>query len=276
MKLAKGNIYVPKEGKTGKVKYLCICAHTGDCESMAIDGIQRGYRAKKYSFACVVSADGSDVAKTGKYSEYTDGQMRAVRASEQKKAAELGRYNSLYFLKYDTSEIRDPENEAIINDYVAIIKELKPRIIYTHSVLDADPDHISVAVKVINALRKMKKGEQPTLVYGCEANRSLDWVNPAKIVAFDVSKNVRLQKELLNVHHTQQEGVKDLCKAAMGRRLYNSLYNTNTKSSDAKLVSRAINMTTLMRRKELPIKRFAMSYLDDIYGMINDAMDIAL
>ena len=87
MKLKKGYVYLPKSRKDGKVKYLCICAYPSDCEIMSIDGIQRGYRAKKYAFSCVSTS-----------SVFSDGKTSVIDL--QKKAAEIGRYNSLYLLKY--------------------------------------------------------------------------------------------------------------------------------------------------------------------------------
>lgn len=276
MELNKGTIYLPKERKGGPVKYLCICAEPIDAEMMAIDGIQRGYRAQKYTFACVVSSDGATCPRKGKYLNYTDGQMKAVRISEQKKASEIGRYNSVYFLKYSKSEVLDPENEDIINEYVKIIKELKPRLIYTHSLLDSNPINVSVAVKVINALRKMKKGEQPKQLYGCELSRELDWVDKEKITIFDVSKNIRLQKQLLSVYHSQIDGGKDYLKAALGRRYEIATFFDANKIDEFKLASRVINMTTLLRRKDLPIKKYAMSFVEYLYGEINDSMDRSL
>lgn len=275
MELKKGSIYLPKEGKKGPVKYLCICADAGDTEIMAIDGIQRGYRAKKYTFATVITSDGLSLERAGKLAKATDRKVNTTKNREQKAAAEIGRYNSVYFLSHKTDEILDQENEDIVNEYLEIIKELKPRIIYTHSILDRDPTHVSVAVKVINALRKLRKGQMPAVLYGCEMWRDLDWVDPSKVISFDVSHNIRLQKQLINVHQSQNAS-RDFINATIGRRYVNATYSRSEKKKDAKLTARAINMTTLLRRKEYPIKRFAMSFVDDLYTSINDSMDRSL
>lgn len=275
MKLKKGSIFLPKARKTGPVKYLCVCAHPSDCEIMAIDGIQRGYRAQKYSFSCVVTTDGSENERGGKYLKSSDKRMSNVLASEQRKAAELGRYNSVYFMNYKAEEARDQENEDIVAEYIEIIKELKPRIVYTHSLLDRDPTHVCVAVKVINALRKLRKGDQPKVVYGCEMWRDLDWIDKDKIVSFDISKNIRLQRQLISVFKSQIIN-RDYINAAIGRRYVNAAFSRDDKKKEAKLTARAINMTTLLRRKELPIKRYAMSFIDDLYSEINDSMDRSL
>ena len=275
MELKKGIVYTPRRGKKGPVKFVCICAHPDDCEIMAIDGIQRGYRASKYTFACVVTTDGADSERSGRYAKATDKRMIQVVMSEQKRAANIGRYHSVYFMNYTSEEARDQENEDIINDYVQIIKELKPRIIYTHSILDRHPTHVAVAIKVINALRTMKKGDQPKVLYGCESERNLDWINPSKVVTFNVSKNLRLQRQLITVHKSSNMS-RDYVNAAIGRRLVNAVFNRDEKKKNAKLTAKAINMTTLLRRKEFPIKRYAMSFIDDLYSDINDMMDRTL
>jgi len=260
MKLKKGFVYLPKARKDGKVKYLCICAYPNDCEIMSIEGIQRGYRAKKYSFACVST---SCFAKDGKTNI----------ADFQKKASEIGRYNALYVLKHKFEDIKDSENEEIIKEYVELINEIKPRIIYTHSLLDNDPIHVAVAIKVINALRTMRRSQHPKVIYGCEVNRDLDWVKEEKLVYFDNSKNVKLQKQLIAVYKTKKDD-SHLVESAIGKRFSNAGFFTNKK--EYKLSTRAINMTTLLRRKDYPIKKFAMSFVDDLYTEINDAMDRSL
>ncbi|MCQ2086778.1 MAG: PIG-L family deacetylase [Bacilli bacterium] len=275
MELSKGSIYTPRKGKKGPVKFVCICAHPDDCELMAIDGIQRGYRATKYTFACVVTTDGLDAERCGRYLKMTDKRMVNILANEEKKAANIGRYNSVYFMNYSSEEARDQDNQDIINEYVEIIKELKPRVIYTHSLLDRHPTHVAVAVKVINALRTMKKGDQPKVLYGCESERNLEWVAPEKIVTFNISKNMRLQRQLISVHKSQNLA-RDYVNAAIGRRYVNAVFNKVETKKNAKLTAKAINMTTLLRRKEYPIKRFAMSFIDDLYGELNDMMDRTL
>ena len=275
MDLKKGEIYIPKTGKKGPVKFVCICAHPDDCELMAIDGIQRGYRAAKYTFSCIVTTDGADSERTGKFAKATDEKMAEVAISEQKKAATIGRYNSVYFMNYSSEETRDQDNEDIVNEYIEIIKELKPRIIYTHSILDRHPTHVAVAIKVINALRTMKKSEQPKVLYGCESERDLDWLDQSKVVTFDVSKNMRLQRQLISAHKSANMS-RDYVNACIGRRLVNAVFNRDEKKKNAKLTAKAINMTTLLRRKDYPIKRFAMSFVDDLYVEINDMMDKTL
>ena len=276
MKLKKAITYVPKNGKPGPVKYLTICAHQDDNEIMAIDGVMKGYRSLKYSFACVVTADGGGSARTGKFADYTDEMMKKVRIEEQKAAADVGRYHVLHLLNYSSKEIKQQENDDIVDDYVEIIREYKPKVLYTHSILDKHPTHLGVVTKVIKALRKLSPEEQPKIIYGCEVWRDLDWVADNKKVCFDVSHNVRLQKRLLNVFESQIAGGKAYTNATIGRRYNNATYAQSHSVDSAKMVAYAINMTKLIKDPELPMKKYALSFVDDLYTEINDAMDIIL
>lgn len=257
-------IYYPKNRKSEPVKWLCICAHQDDCEIMAIDGILKGYYSKKYSFALVETTDGGGSARTGKFKDYTDEEMKAVRIKEQKEASEVGKYHSLYMLNYSSKEVKEKENDDIVKDYIEIIKELKPQVIYTHSILDKHPTHIGVAKKVIQAIRELPKEYQPKLFYGCEVWRGLDWISDGKKVGFDVSRNERLQKELLNVFESQIAGGKAYTKASIGRRYQNATYYQSHSVDSYKMVSYAIDMTPL-KNPNLPIKEFALSFVDDLY-----------
>ena len=273
MDLIKGKIYLPKQRKNQPVKWLCICAHQDDCEIMAIDGILKGYYSKKFSFALVETTDGGGSARTGKFKDYTDEEMKAVRIKEQRQAAEIGRYNSLYMLNYTSKEVKDRNNEQIVKDYIQIIKELKPQVIYTHSVLDKHPTHIGVVLKVIKALRSLPKNEQPKLFFGCEVWRGLDWISDEKKIGFDVSRNEKLQKKLLDVFESQIAGGKAYTKASIGRRYQNATYFQSHSVDSYKMISYAIDMKPLLDNPNLSVKDFALSFVDDLKNEISDVLE---
>ena len=273
MKLNKGIVYLPKNRKPGKVKYLCICAHQDDNEIMAVDGILKGYYSRKYSFALVVTADGGGSARTGEFKDYTDEMMKKVRIEEQKEASEIGRYNSLYLLNYSSKEIKEKENDSIVNDYLEIIKELKPQVIYTHSILDKHPTHVGVVLKVIKVLRSLPKEEQPKLFYGCEVWRGLDWIDDNKKIGFDVSRNEKLQKKLLNVFRSQIAGGKAYTKASIGRRYANATYFQSHSVDTYKMISYGIDLKPLLKNPDLSVKEYALSFVDDLRNEIDVLLD---
>lgn len=272
MKLQKGQVYLPKNRNANPVKWLCICAHQDDCEIMAIDGVLRGFYSKKNSFSLIETTDGGGSARTGKFKDYTDEEMKAVRIKEQQKASEIGKYHSLYLLNYSSKEVKDRNNAQIVEDYVNIIKELKPQVIYTHSLLDKHPTHIGVALHVIKALRSLPKEDQPKVLYGCEVWRGLDWINDERKVGFDVSRNLRLQKQLLDVFESQIEGGKEYTKASIGRRYQNATYYQSHSVDSYKMVSYAIDMTELLKNKELSPRDFALSFVSDLKEEISETI----
>ena len=272
MELNKGTIYLPKSRKSEPVKWLCICAHQDDCEIMAMDGILKGYYSKKYSFALVETSDGGGSARTGEFKDYTDEMMKAVRIKEQEEASEVGRYNSLYMLNYTSKEIKDKANDAIVDEYVKIIKKLRPEVIYTHSVLDKHPTHIGVVLKVIEALRKLPKEEQPKVFYGCEVWRGLDWISDDKKIGFNVSRNEKLQKKILNVYRSQIAGGKAYTKASIGRRYANATYFQSHSVDSYKMISYGIDMRPLLKNPQLSVKEFALSFVKDLEKEISETI----
>ena len=268
MKLAKGTIFFPENRKTGRVKYMAFVAHAGDAEMMAIDGICRGYRARKYPFSCIVTCNDNDLFEGKENIEA----LKETRMNEQKAASELGRYNSCFFLNYDASQVKDPCDEEIVKEIAHIIKYLKPRVIYTHSLLDRDFTNVAVAIKVIYAIRSINRGAQPKVIYGCEHSRDLDWINKNKVVEFNNSKNIRFQRKLVACFETKGDSKRPLPKAVIARRVANATFSEKGDNS-FRLVSRAINMTNVARNSNLPVRKFAMSFVDDLYGDILEGLE---
>lgn len=273
MKLNKGLIYYPRSRKSGSVKWLCICAHQDDCEIMAIDGILKGYYSKKYSFALVETTDGGGSARSGKFKDYTDEEMKKVRIKEQQAASEVGKYHSLYMLNYSSKEVKQKVNEDIVNDFMEVIKELRPQVIYTHSILDKHPTHIGVVLKVIEAVRRLPKEYQPKLFYGCEVWRGLDWISDDRKIGFDVSRNEKLQKKILDVFESQIAGGKAYTKASIGRRYQNATYYQSHSVDSFKMVSYAIDLLPLIKDKKLTVLQYALSFIDDLKNEIVSVLD---
>lgn len=273
MTLKRGTIYLPKNRNDKRVKYLCICAHQDDNEIMAMDGVLKGIRSKNYSFALVVTADGGGSARTGEFKDYTDEMMKEVRIKEQQEAAEIGRYHSLYLLNYPSKDIKDKNNKDIVEEYKNIIKKLRPEVIYTHSVLDKHPTHLGVVVKVIQALRELPKEYQPKVFYGCEVWRGLDWISDERKIGFDLSRNVKLQKKILDVFKSQIAGGKEYTKASLGRRYANATYFQSHSVDTYKLMNYGIDMLPLIKDKNLSIKDFALSFVDELRDEISNALE---
>ena len=269
MKLTKAEVYYPSTRKNKTIKYLCFAAHQDDVEIMAFDGILKGYLSKAYSFAAVVTTDGGGSVRTGEYKDYTDDMMKKVRIDEQKQASEIGKYEVLYLLNYSSKEVKNPDTESLIDDYVEILKEIKPQVVYTHNLLDKHDTHVAVAIKVIKAIRRLPKELRPKVVYGCEVWRDLDWVNPEMKIEFNVTKKPKLAKDILNVFKSQIAGGKRYDLATTGRRLANATYAQSHSVDNAKRVSVAIDLTPLIVNPNLSLKQYVLSYIDGFKNTVN-------
>lgn len=272
MKLNKGFIYIPKSAKNKKIKYLGIAAHQDDIEIMAFDGISKGYRSKKYSFAAIVTCDGSGSARSGKYKNYTDEMMKKTRILEQQKASEIGKYEKLYMLNYSSGEVKNPNNDDLVDEYYKIILDIQPEVIYTHNLLDKHLTHLGVVCKVIKALRKLPKDKQPKVVYGCEVWRDLDWVSDKYKIEFDVSKNIKLAKDILNVFDSQIVGGKRYDLATIGRRYSNATYCASHNVDSCKMISYAIDLTPLMVDINIDIKQYALYLIKEFKNEVEQSL----
>ena len=109
-----------------------------------------------------------------------------------------------------------------------------------------------------------KKEEQPKLFYGCEVWRGLDWISDERKIGFDVSRNEKLQKQLLNVFKSQIAGGKAYTKASIGRRYANATYFQSHSVDTYKMISYGIDLKPLLKKPNLSIKEYALSFVDDL------------
>lgn len=277
---SQAEIFVPDglepAGALARTTHLAIGAHHDDLEIMAIDGILRCFQQPEQWFAGVVMSDGAGSPRTGVYANYSNEQMMAVRAREQKKAAALGDYAAQIFLGYPSSAIKDGDNQEPVSDLIAILRAAQPRIVYTHNLADKHLTHVGVAVKVIRALREMPLDQRPDKVYGCEVWRALDWMLDAEKVVFDCSTQTNLQAALLGVFDSQVSGGKRYDLATMGRRLANATYFASHETDDAMGLAYAMDLTPLMEDDELDITGYVQGYIDrfaqDVKKRIDDVI----
>jgi LmbE family N-acetylglucosaminyl deacetylase len=172
----------------------------------------------------VVVTDGRGSPRDDLYKDYTDEQMRLVRFKEQRKAAFVGEYAAQVILDYPSKQVKDAADPHPVQDMIALLRAAKPRLVFTHNLADKHDTHVSVALRVIAAIRSLPEAERPQKLYGCEVWRDLDWVPDRDKVAFDLSKHENLQAALLGVFDSQISGGKRYDLASMGRRRANATY----------------------------------------------------
>ena len=253
---------VPAEEAFKQTTHLAVSAHQDDIEIMAYDGILRCFGKSDEWFGGVVVTNGAGSARDGIYAEYTDAQMRAIRKTEQKKAACIGEYSFAALLDYTSAQVKDPDDTTVIEELAALIEAAGPRVIYTHNLADKHDTHIGIVVKLIQALRQIDSGYCPEKLYGCEVWRNLDWVNDEEKVFFDVSAHPNLAASLLGVFDSQICGGKRYDLATAGRRLGNATYSASHSVDDASALIYAMDLTPLVTDHTMDICEYVTGYID--------------
>lgn len=262
----------PAEYALNRTTHLSVGAHQDDLEIMAYHGISECFGAEDKWFTGVVVTNGSGSPRNGKYASFSDEEMIELRKQEQKKAAIIGEYSAVALLDYTSIQVKDNTLEDANRDLEMIIKASKPKVIYTHNLLDKHETHIAVAIRVINTLRELPDEYLPEKLYGCEVWRGLDWMNDEDKVILDVSSNLHVAYSLIEVFDSQICGGKRYDLATVGRRVTNATYSASHDTDKATAVNFAMDMTPLIKHKSRDIESFVLEYVDrfrdDVRGKI--------
>jgi LmbE family N-acetylglucosaminyl deacetylase len=252
---------LPAEEALARTTHLCLAAHQDDIEIMAAHPILTCFQQMDKWFTGVVVTDGRGSPRDDLYKDYTDEAMRVVRFKEQKKAAVIGEYAAQVLLDYPSKAIKDGSNKQAVEDIVKLLKATRPQIVYTHNLADKHDTHVGVALKVIEAVRQLPKGELPEYLYGCEVWRDLDWMIDADKVAFDCSAHENLQMALVGVFDSQICGGKRYDLATMGRRKAHATYYASHGTDTTTGLTFGMDLTPLMRDPGLDPGDYVQDYL---------------
>ena len=196
-------IYIPDnepvEQALTRTTHLCIAAHQDDIEIMAAQPIIECFQQADKWFTGVTVTDGRGSPRNSLYKDYTDDEMRLVRFKEQRKAAMVGEFAAQIMLDFPSKVIKDASRNEPVDDIVAVLRATKPKFVYTHNLADKHDTHVAVALRVIEALRKLDQAERPERCVGCEVWRALDWMVDLDKVTMDLSEHENLQASLLGV-----------------------------------------------------------------------------
>lgn len=253
-----------------RTTHMAISAHQDDIEIMAYDGIAKCFGSDDQWLCAVVVTNGAGSPRNGLYANYTDEEMQRVRKLEQKKAAYVGEYGALALLDYTSNEAKDCNNNKVIDEIKELIKVARPKVVYTHNLVDKHDTHVAVAIRVIKAIRLLPFELRPEKLYGCEVWRSLDWLNDKDKVLFDVSAHKNIAAAVLGVHDSQICGGKRYDLATEGRRLANATFSASHGTDSSSTVSFAMDLTPLIINDSLDISEFIQSYID---GFRNDVVN---
>lgn len=261
----KAEIFIPNalniEDALSRTTKLCIAAHHDDIEIMAASAIVDCYECDTQHFCGVVVADGGGSPRNGAYQNYTDEQMKVVRADEQKKASVIGKYTAQLMLCYPSTEIKDKQNDTVTDELASILLKTSPQEVFTHNLADKHPTHIGVVYHVIKAIRSLPKEKRPKKLYALEVWRGLDWLRDSDKQVFSTTKNQKLQAELLEVFVSQISGGKRYDLAAMGRRLSNATFFESHATDELSSAIYGLDLTPLIEQDNLSIKDYILEFV---------------
>ncbi len=231
LSLESAELYVPdgveETAALARTTHLCVAAHQDDIEIMAYAGVIQCFQRDDRWFSGVVVTNGAGSPRSGIYAKYSDAEMVQVRRREQKKAAMVGDYAAQFLLDQPSAAIKDVHNAAPVDDLEAVLRACRPEVVYTHNLADKHDTHVGVALKLIEAVRRLPAGLRPKKLYGCEVWRDLDWMTDGDKVAFDTTAHENLQAALLGVFDSQIAGGKRYDLATLGRRRAHATYHAS-------------------------------------------------
>lgn len=274
MKLNKPNadIFVPDNTPileaAERTTHLGIGAHQDDLEFMAYHGIIECFGRKNRWFSGVVVTDGAGSSRTGIYADYSDAEIAAVRPLEQRKAAIVGDYASMFQLGYSSKEVKDAKNTQVVEDLYTILSTTTPEVVYLHNPADKHDTHIAVTLRAIAAMRKLPHSQRPKKVIGCEVWRDLDWLLDADKVIMDCSAFPNLAGALNGVFDSQITGGKRYDLGVIGRRLANATFFDSHSSDKATALQWGMDLTPLIVDDKLDVIEYTTAYVERLKGDI--------
>lgn len=269
MKLAnpQADLYIPDQTEEtealSRTTHLCVGAHQDDIEIMAYHGIAHCYGRSDQWMTGVIVTDGAGSSRTGIYASFTDREMQGVRAREQRKAAYVGEYAAQFQLGYTSTQVKDPEDERVVEDLARIFEATRPDVVYLHNPADKHDTHVAVLLRCLAALRRLSTGQRPSRVYGCEVWRSLDWLLDEEKETLPVSRYPNIASALVGIFDSQISGGKRYDLATEGRRLANATYFDSHATDQQTALTYALDLTPLVQDDSLSVAEFTTRLVDD-------------
>lgn len=245
----------PWEVAAARAAHLVIAAHADDVEIMAWHALLDPRR-----LAAVIVTDGRGSARAGAYAAVTDDEMRETRLREQKRAASLGSYGAVIWLDHASADVKQAACAPLASDLGGILSTIRPRWVYTHNLADRHDTHVAVALHAIAALRANPASVERVL--GCEAWRSLDWLQAEDKVVLDVSAGDDRLVPLVRVFDSQIAGGKRYDLAASGRKRANATFLDSRAVDQASAVEYAMDLTALVKDPALDVARWTAQLVE--------------
>lgn len=252
------------EAALARTTHLCVIAHQDDIEINAYEAVAACYGRSDRFFTGVVMTNGAGSARTGKFAATSDAEMQAIRREEQRRAADLGKYNLQVQLGHPSRDVKDRTHAGVAADLRTIFAGCTDalQVVYLHQPMDKHDTHVACLLRCIEAIRTLPRDRRPRRILGVEGWRDLDWLADADKVPMDTSAHPALAEQLIAVFESQIAGGKRYDVAAMGRRAANATFLASHATDQASSISWAVDLTPLARDESISPLDFALKHVD--------------
>lgn len=230
---------------------MAIMAHQDDIPIGAMYGVLQCFGKSDEWFAGITVTNGAGSPRDDLYADYSDEEMRVVRAVEEKKAAFVGEYSACFLLDYPSSAVKDAGNPALVDELTRILDAARPKVVYTHNFADKHDTHVAVALRVIAAIRALPEDARPEAVWGCEVWRDLDWMTDSDKVLLDCTPHENLSAALMGTYDSQICGGKRYDLATAGRRKAHATYHASHGVDESQSLNFGMDLTPLVNDANL-------------------------
>lgn len=254
----------PSSDAFSRTTHLGIGAHQDDLEFMALHGILECFQKNDKWFGGITCTDGAGSSRIGPYADFSDEEMKQIRVSEQRTAAQIGKFSFMAQLGYTSSFTKSPDGrKELIDDIYNALLASSPDVVYTHNPADKHATHLGVFLATLEAIRKLPEDKRPGKLLGCEVWRGLDWLPDNRKIILDVSARPNLTAALNGVFDSQIAGGKRYDLAIIGRRKANATMLDSHSVDDATEVTYAIDLTELVKDESADPLAFIAKVYDE-------------
>ncbi|MCC5951831.1 MAG: PIG-L family deacetylase [Acidimicrobiia bacterium] len=233
---------------------VAVVAHPDDLELLLGTVVATCAADAERSLVGIVCTDGAgsvgvDGAPTGSQ------ELAALRATEQRAAAELGGHTVL-MLGHSSATMLDPaRRSAVVDDLVAVMGSCRPATVHTHALVDRHATHVAVALLTIDTVRALPSTTPPpTSLLGIEGWSSLDWLADSDLVELP-GRNDDLTIRMARCF-TSQLTHKRYDLAMQGRWRANATFRHHDAPDDVAELALALDMTPLLADPDLAPAEF--------------------
>jgi LmbE family N-acetylglucosaminyl deacetylase len=276
LKNPDADVFVPDESSLtealARTTHLAVGAHQDDIEFMALHGILSCFGRSDLWFSGITVTHGGGSPRSGPYEQFSDEEMRRVRAAEQRKAALIGDYACQVQLGFPSADVKDASNDEVTVYLRALFEGAAPDVVYLHNPADRHDTHVACCLRSLDALRRLPREARPKKVYGCEVWRGLDWLFEDDKRVLELPDRDNIAEALCGVFDSQISGGKRYDLAVRGRHLANATFHESHATDLQEKLSFAMDLTPLMEDDGLTAAEFTLALLrrfkDDVTDRI--------